>query len=180
MVWCSSRNVPCIFSESDGLENCRYCEYYVEHKEKQKKYSADRIDKAKKIETAKNKNDYIKWILIIILIALTIVLLCGCEKGAYSSQSQSQMEREHLYWKDIECKIEDSWFNAAVPALCTGWIEVKTEEYGIEETFVLRGYEASEMRDYVRDNETITCEMYSWVLDSTGEVTRRMLNKITE
>ena len=42
MVWCNLRNIPCIHPESDGLENCRYCEKYsfsklLEYKEKEGK-----------------------------------------------------------------------------------------------------------------------------------------------
>ena len=184
MAWCDLRNVPCIHSEPDGLENCRYCEYYdsleaIEYKEKQKKYNSDRIDREGKKEAAvKNNSDYILGILIIIVIVSMLLLLCGC--GEVTDSTQSPIESEVLYWKDVECEIEDYWFNAAVPTLCSGWVKVKSEEYNLEETFDLHGFEASEMRDYVEDNKTITCEMYSWVLDNTGEVTRRMLHKITE
>ena len=126
----------------------------------------------------KNNSDYVLWVLVIVVIVSVLLLLSGC--GREKSSIQFSKEREHLYWKDIECQIEDSWFNAAVPALCNGWIEVKSDEYGLEETFNLHGFEASEMRTYVRDNKTITCEMYSWVLDSTGEVTRRTLSRVVK
>lgn len=180
MTWCNLKNVPCIYPGPDDLENCRYCEYYNFRKaiEYKKKHNADRVYRVEeKKAPVKNNSDYALWILIIFVIVLALLLLgCGRERNSV----QSRIERDHLYWKDVECEIEDSWFNTAVPALCSGWVRVRLDEYGLEETFDLQGFEASEMRTYVRHNKTITCEMYSWVLDSTGEVTRRMLNKITE
>lgn len=111
------------------------------------------------------------------LITLIGALLVGCGE---SDNAYIPPGREVLYWKNIECEIEDSWFNVATPVLCSGWVRVRSNEYDLERTFDFNGYRAGEMRSYVRDNTTITCEMYSWVLDDTGEVTRRMLNKITE
>lgn len=46
MVWCELRNIPCIHPESDGLENCRYCEKYSFEKYLEYKKSKRKVKRA--------------------------------------------------------------------------------------------------------------------------------------
>lgn len=94
----------------------------------------------------------------------------------------TQTEREHLYWKDIDVVVtaidRRHWFAS------THWytvnITVKNDEYGLEKTFEIKGsgaFGCPKEWDYNEGN-VISAQMYSWVYDSTGEVTRRDLNKL--
>lgn len=124
----------------------------------------------------------VKKLMIAALIsALSVTAMCGCEAGPYEQASSSEIttqipEREHLYWKDVECRIVKYDYNMAAPAFCWCWIEVVNDEYGLKKTIDLDGEDADDMRDYLEaGNDTIVVEMRTKMFDSTGEVVDRYL-----
>lgn len=117
-------------------------------------------------------------LIIVLLIALC---LTGCNIKTKDSAYQPQ-ERPHLYWKDIDVIVTDidkrHWFAT------THWyvvnITVESEEYGLIKSFEIKGsgtFGCPNEWDY-EEGQIIKAELFSWVMDSTGEVTRREINKI--
>jgi hypothetical protein len=118
-----------------------------------------------------------------ILIITIIIILCltGCSTDIKDNTYQPQ-EQPHLYWKDIDVLVTDidrrRWFAG------THWYEVKitveSEEYGLIENFTIKGsgaFGCPHEWDY-EEGQIVQAELYSWVMDSTGEVVRRDINKI--
>ena len=117
------------------------------------------------------------------LIIMLLIALCltGCNIKTKDSAYQPQ-ERPHLYWKDIDVIVTDidkrHWFAT------THWyvvnITVESEEYGLSKSFEIKGsgaFGCPNEWDY-EEGQIIKAELFSWVMDSTGEVTRREINKI--
>lgn len=115
---------------------------------------------------------------IVSLIALTAILLFS----ACSSSSYTPKEQPHLYWKDIDVVVTDidkqHWFAT------THWyavtITVKSEEYNLTKTLEIKGsgaFGCPEQWNYEK-GQTVKAELYSWVMDSTGEVVRREIHQI--
>lgn len=112
-------------------------------------------------------------------LLLTIaLLLTGCEdSGNYVAPEQPV-----LYYKDIPVTVvynnTTSWFAG------THWykqtITVKSDEYGLEETFDLSasGAFASMPHFYRKEGDVIEATLHSWVLESTGEVLRREIHRL--
>lgn len=106
-----------------------------------------------------------------------ILLFSACSCSSYTPK-----EQPHLYWKDIDVVITDidkrHWFAG------THWyvveITVESEEYGLEETFEIEGSGAFGCPEQWRyeEGQTVKAELYSWVMDSTGEVVRREINQV--
>ena len=91
-------------------------------------------------------------------------------------------EQPHLYWKDIDVVVTDidkrHWFAS------THWyvvnLTVQSEEYGLIENFEIEGsgaFGCPKEWNY-EEGQTVRAQLYSWVIDSTEEVTRRKINKV--
>ena len=117
----------------------------------------------------------------LIIMSLIILCLTGCNINAKGNTYQPQ-EQPHLYWKDIDVIVTDidkrHWFAT------THWyvvnITVESEEYGLIENFEKKGsgaFGCPKEWNY-EEGQTVKAQLYSWVMDSTGEVTRREINKI--
>lgn len=111
------------------------------------------------------------------IVSLVIgVELCftGC-----SSNKNIPTETPHLYWKDIDVIITDidkqHWYASAHHYKV--YITVKSNEYELSESFTLNGSDAKKMLDY-DEGDVIKAELFSWVMDSSGDVIRREINKI--
>lgn len=102
---------------------------------------------------------------------------------ACSGENMTNVPREveRLYWKNIDVVVTDidyrHWY--ASGHHYTADVTVKSEEYNLQETFHLTNSDAKRM-DGVKRGDTVTVEMYSWVIDSTGEVTRRDIGSIVK
>lgn len=113
--------------------------------------------------------------LLVVLTAMLLLSACSCS-------SYTPKEQPHLYWKDIDVVVTDidkrHWFAG------THWyvveITVESEEYGLEETFEIEGSGAFGCPEQWRyeEGQTVKAELYSWVMDSTGEVVRREINQV--
>lgn len=117
---------------------------------------------------------------VCIALSAFLVLCCiSCGQGR-----QQQEERSHLYWKDIEAVVTDverQHFFAA-----THWyivtVTVSSKEYGVSGTFTYQGagiFDCPKQWWY-KVGEQVTAQLYSWVMDSSGEVVRRKINRIYE
>lgn len=108
-----------------------------------------------------------------------IFLLSGCTQITYEYTDTVKEEQPHLYWKDIECVVIDydyrHWYASAHQYQAD--ITVYSKEYDLTESFSLSGWDAKDYENLDVD-DIVTCEMYSWVMDSTGEVIRREIHSI--
>ena len=121
-----------------------------------------------------------KTICFLTLIVLMISIFCGC--GYYPDHNYVPPEKPHLYWKDIDVVVTDiskrHWFCG------THWyqvdITVKSEEYDLEQTFTYEGsgiFGCPSQLEY-DIGDVVKAELYSWVMDSTGEVTKRTIHMV--
>ena len=121
-----------------------------------------------------------KTICFLTLIVLMISIFCGC--GYEPDPNYVPPEKPHLYWKDIDVVVTDiskrHWFGG------THWyqvdITVKSEEYDLEQTFTYKGsgmFGCPSQWEY-DIGDVVKAELYSWVMDSTGEVTQRTINMV--
>ncbi len=91
-------------------------------------------------------------------------------------------EQPHLYWKDIDVVVtsvdKKHWYAS------THWytvkVSVKSEEYQLNYTQEFKGsgfFGCPKQWEYNK-GDTVKAELYSWVMDSTGEVVRREIHRI--
>lgn len=120
-----------------------------------------------------------KCVLIIMLLIILCLTSCNIESSNREYQVQ---EQPHLYWKDIDVVVTDidkrHWFAT------TNWyavnITVKSEEYGLIENFEIKesgAFGCPKEWNY-EEGQTVKAQLYSWVMDSTGEIIRRDIDKI--
>ena len=99
-----------------------------------------------------------------------------------SSNTNQQEEKPVLYWKDIDVKVvsnnKHSWF--VKTRFYKQEIKVISNEYNLEETFYLNYSGAFANMPYwnVKEGDVIKAELYSWKLESTGEIVNREINKL--
>lgn len=111
---------------------------------------------------------------IIITILMFSFLLTGCV-----SFNVKRSEQPHLYWKEIDVVVEDIDFSRwyASGNHCVADVTVYSEEYNLEESFHYIGSDAEKL-EYVQQGDIIKAELYSWKIDSTGEIVRRCINQL--
>ena len=121
-----------------------------------------------------------KAICFLTLIVLMVSIFCGC--GYEPDPNYVPPEKPHLYWKDIDVVVTDiskrHWFGG------THWyqvdITVKSEEYDLEQTFTYKGsgmFGCPSQWEY-DIGDVVKAKLYSWVMDSTGEVTKRTIQSV--
>lgn len=115
----------------------------------------------------------IKKLFIIIAVSL---IFCGCVKN------DANYEPPHVYHKDIDVVVESVqrqyWF-ATVPRYSV-LVKVKSDEYGLEKEYSYYGsgaFGCPEQWNY-NEGDIIKAELYSWVMDSTGEVVKREIGEL--
>lgn len=125
----------------------------------------------------------IKWQKIIFLFALLLVLiLSGCAVHQTINMPSGEREQPHLYWKDIDVVVisvdKKHWYAS------THWYEVKvsvkSEEYQLIFTDTFKGsgaFGCPSQWEYDK-GDIVKAKLYSWVMDSTGEVIRREIHAI--
>lgn len=92
--------------------------------------------------------------IFVILVSLLFTFLCGCTQNTQFEPT----EQPHLYWKDIIV-----------------YVTVRSDEYQLTYTDEFAGSGAfgyPEQGNY-RKGDIVKAEMYSWVMDSTGEIVRQ-------
>lgn len=120
-------------------------------------------------------------VMFFVLVFAATLLLPAC--GDISNDPDyDPPERPHLYWKDIDAEVVDinkrHWFGG------THWyqvnITVRNDEYDLECTKTYKGsgmFGCPSQWGY-EVGDIVSAELYSWVMDSTGEVVKREINKI--
>lgn len=117
---------------------------------------------------------------ISLIVLALLLLLSGCtmpENAQYEAK-----EQPHRYYKDIDVVVTSvdrkHWYAS------THWYEVKisvkSEEYQLTytETFKGSGAFGCPSQWAYNEGDKVRAELYSWVIDSTGEVTRREISRI--
>nr|DAM23987.1 MAG TPA: hypothetical protein [Caudoviricetes sp.] len=130
------------------------------------------------------KDKIINFVFIIISILLLVGLftLVAISDSNTSSNTNQQEEKPVLYWKDIDVKVvsnnKHSWF--VKTRFYKQEIKVVSDEYNLEETFYLTDSGAFANMPYwnIKEGDIIKAELYSWKLESTGEIVNREINKL--
>ena len=113
---------------------------------------------------------------IVLLFSLTA---CG---ESMAMEQQPPKERPHLYWKEIEVEVVNidkrHWFAGTHHYVVD--VTVYSEEYNLTKSFT---YQAGEAFAVIpcwnyQKGDIIKAELYSWVMDSTGEIVKRDINKV--
>lgn len=110
------------------------------------------------------------------LLFTMLILLCftGC-----SPNKNIPTETTHLYWKDIDVVITSidkrHWYASGHHYKV--YLTVESDEYRLSESFTLNGSKAKEMLKYDK-GDVVKAELLSWVMDSTGNVIQRKINKV--
>jgi len=119
----------------------------------------------------------------IICLVLTICVIMSLSACSFEQDpNYTPPEQPHLYWKDIDVEVTNvdkrQWFATVHRRIVN--ITVYSEEYNLTKTLT---YEDSGMWinnpawEY-KKGDVIKAQLYSWVMDSTGEVVKRDINKI--
>lgn len=124
-------------------------------------------------------------ILIVLVVVLLIYLVIGIIYGIrylsdnITTSGTAYAEKEHLYWKNIDVEVVScdyhSWYASGTHMKCE--ITVKSEEYQLEESFSLEGQDAMKYQN-CKNGDIIKAELFSWVIDSTGVITRREIHQL--
>lgn len=128
----------------------------------------------------KNKLLIVRILSFPINILLIISLFTGCCTNTTTKYQPA--EQPHLYWKDIDVTVTDvdkrHWFTG------THWYEVTvyvhSDEYDLDGSYTEQGsgvFGCPGSWQY-EIGDTVKAELYSWVMDSTGEVIKREINKV--
>lgn len=120
-------------------------------------------------------------ILIFILIGLfeSLIML---DSNIIHNTSQQQ-EKPVLYWKDIDVKVVSNRRKSNLFGRVKRYnqaITVYSNEYKLEKTFKISSSGAFANMPYwnVKEGDIIKAELYSWKLESTGDIVRREINKL--
>lgn len=120
-------------------------------------------------------------IIAVALIFALLICMGGCTLPE-SDPNYVPPEQPHLYWKDIDVVVTDisrrHWFAG------THWYEVaitvESKEYGLTRTLTYKGsgfFGCPSQWNYEVGN-VVRAQLYSWVMDSTGEITKRLIHQV--
>lgn len=119
---------------------------------------------------------------LFLILLLLLILLSGCDSQQSEDVQMSEKEQPHLYWKDIDVVVENvdirHWFASTHHYIVC--ITVRSHEYQLTYTDEFTGsgaFGCPEQGNY-RKGDIVKAEMYSWVMDSTGEIVRREIRKV--
>lgn len=119
-------------------------------------------------------------IVCVIFVILSILFIAGC--SSERNPNYVPPEQPHLYWKDIDVEVtkidKRQWFATVHRRIVN--ITVYSEEYNLEKTLTYedQGMWINNPAWNYEKGDIIKAELYSWVMDSTGEIVRRDINKI--
>ena len=117
-----------------------------------------------------------KTIALFLTVLMFCIFLAGCVEP---DPNYVPPEEPHLYWKDVDVVIEDmdQYVWGVRPRRRKLTITVYSEEYDLRKTFTLA---ASGINAPIywnaKEGDIVKAQLYSWVMDSTGEVIRREIN----
>lgn len=118
-----------------------------------------------------------------VILAVIITAVLGCwvmhEMLTYEPDpNYVPSEIPHLYWKDIDVIITDIQKDRSLNnRFLRVTVTVKSKEYNLEEDFIFEGnwYYRPKFWD-AKEGDVIKAQLYSWVMDGTGQVVKRRLN----
>lgn len=120
-------------------------------------------------------------ITMFLLIGILISIIALDSKT--SSNVNQQQEKPVLYWKNIDVEVVSSRRKSNLFGRVKRYsqtITVRSKEYKLEKTFKLNSSGAFANMPYwnIKEGDIIKAELYSWKLESTGEIVRREINKL--
>jgi len=112
-----------------------------------------------------------------ILSLVLLVFQCGCTQDV----QYERKEQPHLYWKDIDVVVEQvdrrHWF--AGTHRYEVKVTVRSDEYNLAYTDVITGGGMFRPKQWsYSEGDIVKAELYSWVMDSTGEVMKREIYRV--
>lgn len=120
-------------------------------------------------------------IVTVVLLFSLLICLCSCALPE-PDPNYTPPEQPHLYWKDIDVVVTDisrrHWFAGTHRYEVN--ITVESEEYGLTRTLSYNGsgfFGCPSQWNYEVE-DVVKAQLYSWVMDSTGEVTRRLIHQV--
>lgn len=123
-----------------------------------------------------------KKFITVFLLILILSVGYGCTDSQLCYENTEVTENLHLYWKDVDVEVIDidkKYWYSVVPRYEVK-ITVKNEEYSLIYTDTIKGSGAfgcpSQWR--YKEGDIIKAELYSWVIDSTGEVVKRKIHRV--
>lgn len=119
-----------------------------------------------------NKNRNIISILMLTFLLVISLFTSGCERA----------EQPHLYWKNIDVTVTNvdkrHWFAGTHHYEVTTYVH--SDEYNLDGYYTERtsgAFDCPASWNYER-GDTVKAELYTYVLDSTGKIIDRKINKI--
>jgi hypothetical protein len=120
---------------------------------------------------------------VFVIVAVIITAILGCwvvhEMLTYEPDpNYVPPERPHLYWKDIDVVITNIQKDRSLNnRFLRVTVTVKSKEYNLEEDFIFEGnwYYRPKFWD-AQEGDIVKAQLYSWVMDSTGQVVKRDIN----
>jgi hypothetical protein len=120
---------------------------------------------------------------VFVIVAVIITAILGCwvvyEMLTYEPDpNYVPPERPHLYWKDIDVVITDIQKDRSLNnRFLRVTVTVKSKEYNLEEDFIFEGnwYYRPKFWD-AQEGDIVKAQLYSWVMDSTGQIVKRNIN----
>jgi hypothetical protein len=120
---------------------------------------------------------------VFVIVAVIITAILGCwvvhEMLTYEPDpNYVPPEKPHLYWKDIDVVITDIQKDRSLNnRFLRVTVTVKSKEYNLEEDFIFEGnwYYHPKFWD-AQEGDIVKAQLYSWVMDSTGQVVKRDIN----
>jgi hypothetical protein len=116
----------------------------------------------------------------IITILLSFILIVSLLPACSVTEIHTPKEQPHLYWKDIDVVItditQDHWYTPFVHHYKVT-VTVYSEEYNLTETLSAEGSGMIGAPKHwsARKGDIIKVVLYSWVMDSTGEIIKRKI-----
>lgn len=114
--------------------------------------------------------------------AFTLLVVCMMLSGCNKNVNTTSVEQPHLYWKEIEVEVIDidkrHWFASTHQYIVN--IDVYSNEYDLSQTFEIKGSGAFGCPKEYNYNvgDKVKAELYSWKMDSTGEIIEREIHNL--
>lgn len=130
------------------------------------------------------KDRTVNFVLITtMLVLIGLFALIAISDLSTSPNTNQQQEKPVLYWKDIDVEVVSSRRKSNLFGRVKRYnqaVTVRSEEYKLEKTFKLNSSGVFANMPYwnVKEGDVIKAELYSWKLESTGEIVSREIIKL--
>lgn len=115
------------------------------------------------------------------VFAVTVLLLFVFQCACVQDMQCVKKEQPHLYWKDIDVVVEQvdrrHWFASGHHYEVK--VTIRSDEYNLDYTDVITGGGMFRPKQWsYSEGDIVKAELYSWVMDSTGEVIKREIHRV--